>query len=96
VTGRDEFGNQYPGSQWAGAAKEVLATLLGRPSDAKVTAGWAKLKQFETQQRAVAHREGRTYPAAYNRTLAQYVEKNFDAPGLVKDFDFSSQPCTSA
>jgi hypothetical protein len=66
--------------------------LLGRPSDAKVTAGWAKLKEFEATQRAEAKRQGRGYPAAYTRTLAQYVERNFDAPGLVKDYDFSKQP----
>jgi hypothetical protein len=66
--------------------------LLGRPSDAKITEGWAKLREFEATQRAEAKRQGRSYPTAYTRTLAQYVEKNFDAPGLVKDYDFSRQP----
>jgi hypothetical protein len=67
-------------------------TLLGRPSDAKVTAGWAKLQEVIATQKAQLAREGRSFPAGYARTLAAYVEKNFDAPGLVKDFDFAKKP----
>jgi hypothetical protein len=66
--------------------------LLGRPSDAKVTAGWAKLREITDTQRAQLKREGRSFPSGYERTLAKYVEKYYDAPGLVKDYDFAAQP----
>jgi hypothetical protein len=66
--------------------------LLGRPSDAKVTAGWAKLREIADTQRAALKREGRSFPGGYERTLAKYVEKYYDAPGLVKDYDFAAQP----
>lgn len=65
--------------------------LLGRPSDAKVTAGWAKLQEIIDTQKASLKREGRSFPAGYARTLAQYVEKYYDASGLVKDYDFSKK-----
>jgi hypothetical protein len=66
--------------------------LLGRPSDAKVTAGWAKLDELVAEQRTKLAREGRGMPAGYERTLARYVERYYDAPGLTKDYDFSRQP----
>lgn len=66
--------------------------LLGRPSDAKITAGWAKLNEFIDTQRSELKRQGRSFPAGYARTLAKYVEKYYDAPGLVKDFDFARKP----
>lgn len=67
-------------------------TLLGKPSDAKVTAGWAKLQEIIDSQKAMLKREGRSFPAGYARTLAQYVERYYDAPGLVKDYDFARKP----
>jgi hypothetical protein len=67
-------------------------TLLGRPSDPKITAGWVTLNKVIEEQRQALAREGRTFPSGYGRTLAKYVEKNFDAPGLVKDYDFSKLP----
>lgn len=66
--------------------------LLGRPSDPRVTQGWVTLKKVIDEQRQALAREGRTFPSGYDRTLAKYVEKYYDAPGLVKDFDFSKQP----
>lgn len=66
--------------------------LLGVTSDAKVTAGWAKLKATVAEQRTTLEREGRSFPKGYARTLAKWVQTNFDAPGLVKDFDFSQEP----
>jgi len=99
---RIAWSNQTPAQQQASITSATTRswssltafdkTLLGRPSDAKVTEGWAKLAEFEATQRAEVKRQGRSYPAVYTRTLAQFVEKNYDAPGLVKDYDFSKQP----
>ncbi len=66
--------------------------LLGRPSDPKITKGWVTLNKIISDQRQELAREGRTFPGGYARTLAKYVEKYYDAPGLVKDFDFAKQP----
>lgn len=66
--------------------------LLGHPADAKVTAGWAKLDDIVAEQRAALARKGESFPSGYRRVLAQYVQKYYDAPGLVKDFDFARQP----
>jgi hypothetical protein len=67
-------------------------TILGRSTDPKVTAGWVELNKIMDTQRQALAREGRTFPAGYDRTLAKYVEKYYDAPGLVKDFDFAKMP----
>jgi hypothetical protein len=67
-------------------------TLLGQKADPRVTAGWAKLNEIVAGQRAELARQGRSFPSGYKRTLAKYVEKYYDAPGLVKDFDFAAQP----
>jgi hypothetical protein len=66
--------------------------LLGRKTDPRVTAGWQKLNELVGQQRQVLAREGRSFPGGYARTLAKYVEKYFNAPGLVADYDFAKQP----
>lgn len=99
---RISWANETPQDQQAHIASIVTGswgdlsafdkTLLGRPTDPKVTEGWAQFNKFKQQVTDEAARQGRSVPASYWRTLAKYVEKYYDAPGLVKDYDFAQQP----
>lgn len=66
--------------------------LLGVKSDAKVTAGWAELKQVIAEQRTKLERQGETFPKGYDRILARWVQNTLGFQGLLKDFDFSKEP----